>query len=280
MSHKIGVLEAMEKCIVRQLIGIADRTNDEISISNMHIRSNEPINRQISISCRALETGKLISPEIRVGSKLIKTIIADDHSLMRDGLRALLQATGEFDVIAMLENGEDLIQKAQQLNPELVILDITMPQRTGIDAAIELRRRSADVKIVVLTFHDEPQYIHAALEAGVNAYVLKDDRKDDLFKAIESVLEGKTYLSPTIAGKVVNGYLTRTRQHNTWEVLSNRERQVIKLVAEGLRTKDIASSLSLSPKTIEKHRTNLMKKLDLHNVSEVTAYAIQNGLVD
>ena len=151
-----------------------------------------------------------------------------------------------------------------------------------MDPIVQIKRKHPHVKIVALTFHKEEKYIHATLEAGADAYVLKDDSRTELFNALANVATGNNYLSPSIVDKVVAGYLSggdTSSAKPSWEVLTRREREVIKLIAEGKRTKEIAEYLSLSPKTIEKHRTNLMRKLDLHNVSEVTVYAIKNGFV-
>jgi DNA-binding NarL/FixJ family response regulator len=162
------------------------------------------------------------------------------------------------------------------------MMDLTMPRTSGIDAIVQIKRKHPQIKIIALTFHKEDKYIHATLEAGADAYVLKDDSRTELFSALASVVGGKNYLSPSIVDKVVAGYISgaeATSDKPSWEILTRREREVIKLIAEGKRTKEIATYLSLSPKTIEKHRTNLMRKLDLHNVSEVTVYAIKNGFV-
>jgi len=151
-----------------------------------------------------------------------------------------------------------------------------------MDAIVQIKRQYPNVKIIALTFHKEDKYIHATLEAGADAYVLKDDSRTELFSALSNVANGRSYLSPSIVDKVMAGYISggdASTIEPSWDVLTRREREVIKLIAEGKRTKEIATYLSLSPKTIEKHRTNLMRKLDLHNVSEVTVYAIKNGFV-
>jgi len=172
---------------------------------------------------------------------------------------------------------------ATSLKPDIILMDLTMPRTSGIDAIAHIKRQHPAIKIIALTFHKEDKYIHATLDAGADAYVLKDDSRTELFTALNSVLQGKSYLSPAICDRVVAGYLAgtdSTTEKPSWEILTHREREVIKLIAEGSRTKDIAVYLSLSPKTVEKHRTNLMRKLDLHSVSAVTVYAIQNGLVN
>lgn len=209
-------------------------------------------------------------------------VIVDDHTLMRNGLEAMLRLDSGYEVIGVAADGREAIQAAGELKPDIMLIDLTLPRTGGIDAIAQIKRRYPAIRVVALTFHKEDKYIHATLQAGADAYVLKDDSRTELFNALASVIGGKSYLSPTICGKVVAGYLSggdATDKQPSWEVLTKREREVIKLIAEGKRTKDIAEYLSLSPKTVEKHRTNLMRKLDLHSVSAVTAYAIQNGFV-
>lgn len=199
---------------------------------------------------------------------------------MRNGLEAMLASESSFEVVGVAADGMSAIRVVAELQPDIVLMDLTMPRTSGIDAIVQIKRQSPHIKIVALTFHKEDKYIHATLEAGADAYVLKDDSRTELFNALANVIQGKQYLSPSIVDKVVSGYLTggaATTTDPSWEILTRREREVIKLIAEGKRTRDIATYLSLSPKTIEKHRTNLMRKLDLHNVSEVTVYAIKNG---
>jgi DNA-binding NarL/FixJ family response regulator len=210
-----------------------------------------------------------------------RVVIVDDHTLMRNGLEAMLEIEPEYDVVGVAADGRTAIRLATELNPDIMLIDLSMPRTSGIDAIVQVKRQRPEVRIIALTFHKEDKYIHATLEAGADGYVLKDDSRDELMAALKSVMSGNTYLSPAISGKVVAGYLSGNdvvSQDPSWAILTQRERQVIKLIAEGKRTKDIAAYLSLSPKTVEKHRTNLMKKLDLHSVSEVTVYAIQNGL--
>lgn len=217
-----------------------------------------------------------------VALKKNRVLIVDDHTILRDGLQALLASEGDFDVIGTRSDGRLAVQAAAELKPDLILIDLTMPNTGGIEAISQIKRRHPDIKIVALTFHAEDRYIHATLQAGADGYVLKDDSRTELFSALRSVMNNKNYLSPSICDRVVAGYLAGSDSADespSWDILTNREREIIKLIAEGKRTRDIAEYLSLSPKTVEKHRTNLMKKLDLHSVSAVTAYAIQNGFL-
>lgn len=216
------------------------------------------------------------------GKKVHNILIVDDHALMRNGLEAMLASEPDYEVVGVAADGMTAIRSVAQLQPDIILMDLTMPRTSGMDAIVQIKRQHPHIKIVALTFHKEDKYIHATLEAGADAYVLKDDSRTELFNALANVATGNNYLSPSIVDKVVAGYLSggdSTSAKPSWEVLTRREREVIKLIAEGKRTKEIAEYLSLSPKTIEKHRTNLMRKLDLHNVSEVTVYAIKNGFV-
>jgi DNA-binding NarL/FixJ family response regulator len=187
----------------------------------------------------------------------------------------------DFEVIGEVDNGKDAIYQAGLLQPDLVLSDLSMPKTNGTEAIQRINSRFPDIKILVLTVHKTEEYVHAALKAGANGYVLKDDTSEELVNAINNIVDGKTYLSPSICNEVVVGYLADPVKENistSIEQLTTREREVMKLIAEGYRNKDIAEYLSISLKTVEKHRSNMMKKLDLHSASGITSYAIKNGL--
>jgi DNA-binding NarL/FixJ family response regulator len=213
----------------------------------------------------------------------IRVLIVDDHTIMRDGLRALLDNERDIEIVGTAADGLIAIRKASELVPDVIIMDISMPGTDGIEAVRSIKRKNPKIGVVVLTFHKEEHFVHGALDAGADSYVLKDESRGELMKAISSVHAGKNYLSPGITDRVVNGYLRGGSGENvskpSWNQLTPREREVLKLVAEGYRTREIAEYLSLSHKTIEKHRANFMRKLDLHNVSAVTTYAITNGII-
>jgi DNA-binding NarL/FixJ family response regulator len=203
---------------------------------------------------------------------------------MRDGLSAILNGEPDLNVVGTASDGKAAVAEVDRLVPDIVIIDLSMPRTDGATAIADIKRKNPDVGVVVLTFHKDDAHIHAALLAGADAYVLKGDGRDDLLSAIHNVWAGKRYLSPAICDRVMSGYVRATvepEQSTTasWENLSERERQVLKLVAEGYKTREIADYLSLSKKTVEKHRANMMRKLDLNGVSAVTTYAIENGLV-
>ena len=213
---------------------------------------------------------------------IANVVIAEDHAILRAGLCAMLATEPDFQVIGEASSGRDAIRLVGKLNPDLLLLDLSMPNSNGTEAINTIKRRYPETKIVVLTVHKAEEYIRAALEAGADGYVLKDDDQSELFTALRTILEGKPYLSPSICDKIVSGYLggssEKARTH-TWSSLTQREREVMKLIAEGYRNKGVAEYLSISPKTVEKHRSNLMKKLNLHSASAITAFAIENGLI-
>ena len=213
-----------------------------------------------------------------------RILIVEDHTLFRAGLRALLSQDPDIEIAGEADNGRDAIRIVGSLAPDLVLMDLTMPGMNGIEAIREIRRRDAHARILVLTIHKTDEYIHESLKAGADGYMLKDASHDELLTAVHSVLSGKTYLSPDISGKVLNRYLRAGAPNHAaatspWDSLTHREKEVLKLVAEGHQNKYIGQYLALSVKTVEKHRSNLMKKLSLHNAAGLTAYAIERGLV-
>jgi DNA-binding NarL/FixJ family response regulator len=211
-----------------------------------------------------------------------RVLIVEDHTLLRAGLSALLSQEPDVEVAGELDSGRDAVRAIAALSPHLVLMDLTMPGCNGIEAIVEIKKRFPEVKVLVLTLHKTEEYIHESLRAGADGYILKDATQDELRVAIRSVLNGKTYLSPDISDKVINGYLGTGKGANmnsVWESVTHRERQVLKLVAEGHPNRYIAEFLCLSVKTVEKHRSNMMKKLDLHNASALTTFAIEKGLV-
>jgi len=210
-------------------------------------------------------------------------LVADDHSILRECLCALLSNAPDLEVIGEAGDGQDTIEKVRQLQPQLVVMDLSMPIINGTEAIRVIKQRHPEIKIIALTVHKSEEYVRATLDAGADGYVLKDDSSSDLLAAIRNVGKGRVHLSPGICDKVINGYLDRPvkdRSMTSWDQLTLREREVLKLIAEGNRNRGIAECLSVSVKTVEKHRANLMKKLDLHGVSALTKYAINYGLTN
>jgi two-component system, NarL family, response regulator NreC len=209
-------------------------------------------------------------------------LIAEDHTILREGLKALLSASPDIQVVAEASDGREAVRLAQDIKPDLLLMDLSMPRMSGMEAIREIRRQLPGARILVLTVHKTEEYVLAALQAGANGYILKDATHAELLTAIRTVLSGKPYLSPEISGKVIEGYLQgrkEIRTDSTWESLTQREREILKLIAEGYKNREIADFLCISLKTVEKHRDHLIKKLDRHNVAALTAYAMEKGLV-
>jgi DNA-binding NarL/FixJ family response regulator len=217
----------------------------------------------------------IMSPKYRI-------VIAEDHTILREGLRALLSSSPDFDIVGEAEDGREAVRCVEKLKPNLILTDLSMPRMNGMDAIREIRRRAPETKILVLTVHKTEEYILATLKAGADGYLLKDSTHGELLAAVRHVLSGKHYISPGISDKVLDGYLEGRKTLKTrtsWETLTAREREILKLIAEGYKNKQIADDLCISVKTVEKHRANLMEKLNLHNVQALTTYAIERGLV-
>ena len=213
----------------------------------------------------------------------VRIVLAEDHTILREGLRALLTADPDFEIIGEAADGREAVRFVEKQIPDLILMDLSMPRMTGMDAIREIKKRYPQTKIIALTVHKTEEYLRTTLQAGADGYVLKDATHEELMMAVESVLKGKTYLSPGVSGRVIEGYLEGKESQmppSTLGLLSQREREVLKLIAEGYKNKEIATDLCISLKTVEKHRANLMKKLGLHNAAALTAYAIEQGLVE
>ncbi len=215
--------------------------------------------------------------------KARRLVIAEDHTILREGLKALLAAENSIEVVGEADDGRDAIRCVENLHPDLVLMDLSMPRMNGLEAIQEIKRRSPETRVLALTVHRSEEYVLATLEAGADGYVLKDASRPELMMAIEHVLSGKRYLSPSVSARVIEGYLEgrkTLKTTSTWDTLTQREREVLKLIAEGHKNREVADFLCISLKTVEKHRANLMRKLDLHNAAALTAFAIQKGLVN
>lgn len=211
-----------------------------------------------------------------------RIFIAEDHRILREGLRSLLESGDDFEVAGEAENGLDAVRGVEHCNPDLILLDLTMPKMNGIEVIKTIRRQSPATRILVLTIHESEEYVLEAFGSGVDGYCLKDASHTELFMAMKSVLSGKPYISPGISENVLEGYLEgrkTLKSGSSWDTLTPREREVLRRIGESLKNKEIADHLCISVKTVEKHRANVMKKLDLHSASALTAYAIEKGLV-
>ena len=211
-----------------------------------------------------------------------KIVIAEDQKILREGLKSLLSSSDDFEVVGEAEDGLNAVRCVEKFTPELLLLDLSMPKMSGISAIKEIKSQFTETKILVLTVHESEEYILEVFKSGADGYCLKDASHSELLMAIKSVLSGKRYISPGISGKVLEGYLDdreTLKSSSSWDSLTQREREILKLVGEGYKNKEIADYLCISSKTVEKHRSNIMGKLDLHTASALTAYAIKTGLV-
>jgi DNA-binding NarL/FixJ family response regulator len=211
-----------------------------------------------------------------------RIVIAEDHTILRQGLKALLKSDENLEVVGEAEDGLEAIRCVEKKNPDLLLLDLNMPRMDGISVINEIKKRHPETKIIVLTMHMQEEYILEAFRSGAQGYCLKASSHDELIMAINAVLSGKFYVSPEISGKVLEGFLEgqkNIKKKSSWDILTQREKEVLKLVGEGYQNKEIADYLFISVKTVEKHRANIMEKLDLHSASALTAYSIEKGLI-
>lgn len=203
--------------------------------------------------------------------------------MFREGLKSMLNSRADIDIVGEAEDGLQAVRRIRKTTPDLVLLDLSMPKMGGISVMKEVKRVLPETRIIALTIHESDQFVLEAFDAGADGYCIKDASRKELMLAVDSVLEGKTYISPDISDQVMEGYLTgrkKLKENSRWDTVTQREREVLKLLAEGYTNKDIADFLHISVKTVEKHRANLIGKLDLHNIAQLTAYAIENGLVE
>jgi DNA-binding NarL/FixJ family response regulator len=211
-----------------------------------------------------------------------RIVIAEDHTIVRDGLRSLLTYEGNIDVVGEAEDGMEAIRCVKNKEPDLLLLDLNMPKMDGISAIKEIKKQSPNVKILALTMHKDEEYVLEAFRSGVDGYCIKTSSGEEVLSAIKIVLSGRQFVSPDISGKVLEGYLEgkkTIKKESSWDSLTQREKEVLKLVGEGYQNKYISEYLCISIKTVEKHRANIMEKLDLHSASALTAYAFEKGLV-
>ena len=210
----------------------------------------------------------------------IRIVLADDHALVRAGLVKLLESMPEVEVVGEASDGLQLLALTAERHPHLVLVDIAMPGLNGLDAAARLQQSAPDTKVIILSMHQEDQYVRQALRNGARGYLLKDSAPLELQLAIDAVVRGDTYLSPAITRGVMSDYAQRLRNEEVQEApLSPRQREVLQLIAEGLSTKEVAQRLDLSVKTVESHRTLLMKQLDIHEVTGLVRYALRKGII-
>ncbi|MFC1975934.1 response regulator [Chloroflexota bacterium] len=212
----------------------------------------------------------------------IKVLLAEDHTIVRKGIRSLLDDETGIEVVGEAEDGREALEKVEQLFPDVVLMDNSMPVLNGLEATRQIKKRFPAVKILILTMHTNEEYIFQFLQAGASGYLVKQAAPTELVSAIQTVYQGDSFLSPAVSKTVIEGYIRQTEatdQPDRYEKLTEREREVLQLIAEGFSSKEIAEQLHISVKTTGVHRTNLMDKLNLHSLPELTKYAIRKGII-
>jgi|CXWL01.1.fsa_nt_gi DNA-binding NarL/FixJ family response regulator len=211
----------------------------------------------------------------------IRIMLVDDHNVVRRGLAALLEMEGGFEVVAEAEDGETALRRAGEVQPDVVMLDLSMPRLNGLETARRLRRQLPQTQVLVLSMHEDEEFVAQALQAGAGGYVLKRSMEEELFLALRAVANGNVFVSPAVARPIVDEYLRRAgpSTERSGPVLTSREREVLQLIAEGRTTTEVAQALSISPHTAVRHRANLMQKLGVHNQTDLIRLAIERGLV-
>jgi DNA-binding NarL/FixJ family response regulator len=212
----------------------------------------------------------------------LRILLGDDHTLVRQGIRKILETRADWSVVAEAGDGRDAVRKALQLEPEVAILDIGMPLLNGIEATRQITRKSPGVHVLIVSMHSDEAYITQALQAGATGDLLKDSADSDLIRAVDDVAAGRSFLSPAVARVMVDDYVRHLASKgivDRYDSLSEREREIFQLVAEGHSNKEIAEILSISPATVETHRAHILQKLDLHNTAEVVLYAVRRGVI-
>lgn len=209
-----------------------------------------------------------------------RILLVDDHKILRDGIRSLVKEYEDIEVAGEAADGRTAIRLVKELSPDVVIMDITMPELNGIDATRKILADHPKVKIIALSMHYDKQFVSEIFKAGVSGYLIKDSAFDELEHAIHVVMEGKTYINPQIASLVVESLVSQSAPvpHKAFSLLTEREREVLQLISEGKSTKQIAGKLNVSAKTVESHRRQVMGKLNIRNIAELTKYAIREGL--
>jgi two-component system, NarL family, response regulator NreC len=214
--------------------------------------------------------------------KKIRILIADDHGIVRKGLRLQLEQNKAFEVVGEATEGREAVRMAEELAPDVVIMDIAMPNLNGIQATTQVVKKNPQIAVIILSMYSDETYLMRTLAAGAKGYLLKDSADVDLHRAVEVVAEGKPFFSPAIADTLLEDYMRQLQQRglqDSYDLLTEREKEILQLLAEGKSNKDVASILNLSTNTVETHRTRIMQKLDLHSTAEIVLYAVRKGII-
>jgi RNA polymerase sigma factor (sigma-70 family) len=214
--------------------------------------------------------------------KKTRILIADDHGIVRRGLRLQLEQHEEFEVIGEATDGREAVRLAEEQDPDVVIMDIAMPNLNGIQATSQIVKRKPQIGVIILSMHSDESYLTRSLSAGAKGYLLKDSAEVDLYRAVQVVSQGKSFFSPAIANTLLEDYMRQLQQRgleDSYDLLTDREKEVFQLLAEGKSNKDIAQDLNLSPYTVETHRTRIMQKLNLHSATDIVLYAVRKKII-
>lgn len=212
----------------------------------------------------------------------IRVLVADDHGVVRKGLVFLLSAEPSMEIVGEASNGRDAVARVEELSPDIAILDIAMPGLSGIDAAAQITRRNPRTGVIMLSMYSDEEFVLRALSAGAKGYLLKDAAEPDLIRAVQTVASGRPFFSPAITATLLEDYMRRLRQaglHDSYDLLTDREKELLHLLAEGKTNKEAATVMNVGVSTVETHRTNLMQKLNLHNTAEIVLYAVRKKLI-
>ncbi|MCS7314223.1 MAG: response regulator transcription factor [Bryobacterales bacterium] len=212
----------------------------------------------------------------------IRILLADDHAVVRKGLRFLLERQPGMEVVGEASDGREAVRLAAELKPHVVVMDIGMPQLNGIEAAAQIVKQNPQIHVVMLSVHSDESYLLRALTAGAKGYLLKDSAEEDLVRAVQVAAQGKPFFSPVISEKLLEDYMRYLQQRglkDSYDLLTDREKEILQLLAEGKSNKEVATLLNLSPYTVETHRTHIMQKLNLHNTAEIVLYAVRKGII-
>ena len=213
---------------------------------------------------------------------MIRILIADDHGVMRKGLRLQLEQHGAIEVVGEAADGREAVKLAEELRPDLVIMDIGMPNLNGVEATAQITKRNPNIGVIILSVYSDEEYLLRALTAGAKGYLLKESADVDLFRAVEAVAQRQSFFSPTIAKMLLDDYVQQLRRRglqDSYDLLSDREKEIFQLLAQGKSNKEVATLLNLSPYTVETHRTHIMQKLDLHNSVDLVLYAVRKRII-
>jgi two-component system response regulator NreC len=228
-------------------------------------------------------TAEPVGAADRGAAPKIRVLLADDHTILRAGLRMMLDAQPDIEVVGEASDGKQALVEAQRLQPDVVLMDITMPEMNGIEATRQIKRALDSTRVLILTMHENEEYLFQVLRAGASGYILKEAAGTELISAIRIVFSGRFYMSPSAQSMMVGDYLQRVRsgeERDSYSALTEREREILKLVAEGHTNNQIAERLYISPKTVDTHRTHIMDKLNLHSRAELVKYAMRRGLLE